>query len=106
MDTRASNVVNLAIDSMTCGHCTARVTEVLSRTAGVKVDSVSVGGAQLAVVDAAAAYAAVAALTKAGYPARVVGAAKSSDPPAPGCCGGTGVPEMGQNPEGTGSWCG
>lgn len=62
----------LHIDGMHCGSCVRRVTQALSATEGVQVEEVRIGAARLKSpgenprVDAA-----IAALAKAGYSARL-----------------------------------
>jgi copper chaperone CopZ len=71
--------LTLAIDGMSCGHCVARVKQTLAAAPGVQVENVSIGSASLA-YDAAASTPAriAAAVSAAGYPARV----KSAGAPA------------------------
>jgi copper chaperone len=65
-------MLTLAIDGMSCGHCVARVTQTLAAAAGVQVHDVSIGSASLA-YDAAISTpeTIAAAVSAAGYPARV-----------------------------------
>lgn len=62
----------LHIDGMHCGSCVRRVTQVLNSAEGVEVEEVRIGAARLKAshenppVDAA-----IAALAKAGYTARL-----------------------------------
>lgn len=104
MNTTSSNVLNLAIEGMSCGHCVGRVTKALTGIAGVEVMSVAVGSAQLGVTDNSAAEAAVAALAEAGYPARSDSPATASIGRAEGCCGGTSANDKAK--AGGGSCCG
>jgi copper chaperone CopZ len=64
--------LTLAIDGMSCGHCVARVKQTLAAAPGVHVENVAIGSASLA-YDAAASTpeTIVAAMSAAGYPARV-----------------------------------
>jgi copper chaperone CopZ len=62
----------LKIDGMHCGSCVRRVTQALSAVEGVTVNEVSVGAAQFSSArEPAPVEAAVAALAKAGFAARV-----------------------------------
>ena len=62
----------LKIDGMHCGSCVRRVTQALTATEGVEVKEVNIGSAELSSsqepvpIDAA-----IAALAKAGYSARL-----------------------------------
>lgn len=60
----------IAIDGMHCGACVRRVKAALDKTPGVVVESVEVGRAR-GKLDGASAEAVAAAVTAAGYPARV-----------------------------------
>ena len=62
----------LHIDGMHCGSCVRRVTQALSTTAGVEVQEVRIGAARLnSSLDNPPVDAAIAALAKAGYSARL-----------------------------------
>lgn len=62
----------LHIDGMHCGSCVRRVTQALSTTAGVEVQEVRIGAARLkSSSDNPPVDAAIAALAKAGYSARL-----------------------------------
>lgn len=62
----------LHIDGMHCGSCVRRVTQALSTTAGVEVQEVRIGAARLkSSADSPPVDAAIAALAKAGYSARL-----------------------------------
>ena len=62
----------LLIDGMHCGSCIRRVSQALASTEGVKVEEVRLGAARLsASADSAPVDLAIAALAKAGYPARL-----------------------------------
>jgi copper chaperone len=62
----------LRIERMHCGSCVRRVSQALASTPGIAVDEVRVGAARFhASDDPAPVDAAIAALAKAGYPARV-----------------------------------
>lgn len=63
--------IQLTIDGMTCGHCVARVRRLLEAQTGVQVHAVEVGSAsfELAGADPQAA---LEALAKGGFPARMV----------------------------------
>jgi len=61
----------LRIDNMHCGSCVRRVTQALASVAGIEVKEVQIGAARFATPDAAPSEAAIAALAKAGYPARL-----------------------------------
>lgn len=64
--------LTLRIDGMSCGHCLNAVNRALSAMAGVEVVSVTMGRADLRVdPDRVAADEVVAAVARAGYPARV-----------------------------------
>jgi copper chaperone len=60
----------LAIEGMHCGACVKRVKTALSTIPGVEVDEVEIGRAHGRVESADAVLAVVAAVTRAGYPAR------------------------------------
>lgn len=62
--------IRLEIEGMHCGACVRRVGEALKSVAGVKIAEVKVGEARLEAGDAQAA---IEALAKAGYTARVAG---------------------------------
>jgi len=59
----------LRIENMHCGACVKRVTQTLNGVTGTTVEDVQVGAAR--VLGAAAPEAMLAALARAGYPARV-----------------------------------
>ena len=62
----------LHIDGMHCGSCVRRVTQALSTTAGVEVQEVRIGAARLkSSSDNPPVDAAIVALAKAGYSARL-----------------------------------
>ena len=62
----------LRIENMHCGSCIRRVSQVLSTTEGIQVEEVRLGAARLSSTqDAPPVELAVAALAKAGYPARL-----------------------------------
>ena len=62
----------LRIDNMHCGSCVRRVTQALAATPGIQVQEVLVGKATLTTTENPAPIdLAVAALVKAGYPARL-----------------------------------
>jgi copper chaperone CopZ len=61
----------LRVDNMHCGSCVRRVTQTLASQAGVEVKEVRIGAARFAAAEPVAADAAIFALTKAGYPARL-----------------------------------
>jgi copper chaperone len=61
----------LRVDNMHCGSCVGRVTHVLASQPGVEVKEVRIGAARFAAPEAAFPDAAIAALAKAGYPARL-----------------------------------
>lgn len=62
----------LKIDGMHCGSCVRRVAQALSATEGLTVNDVQVGSAKLhSTQEPAPVEQAIAALAKAGYPARV-----------------------------------
>ena len=64
----------LRIDNMHCGSCIRRVSQALASIAGLGVKEVRVGAAHLnATADPAPVELAIAALAKAGYPARLEG---------------------------------
>jgi copper chaperone len=62
--------MKLAIEGMHCQACVRRVTQALERSNTGSVEHVGIGEATLAAPDTAAP-AVLAALEKAGYPARV-----------------------------------
>jgi copper chaperone len=62
----------LRIDGMHCGSCVRRVTQALNTTGGVEVEEVRIGAARLqSTDDNPPVEAAIAALAKAGYSARL-----------------------------------
>jgi copper chaperone len=62
----------LHIDGMHCGSCVRRVTQALSATDGVQVEEVRIGAARLrSPSEPPPVDAAIAALAKAGYTARL-----------------------------------
>lgn len=62
----------LHIDGMHCGSCVRRVTQALNSTKGVQVEEVRIGAARLkSLEDNPPLDAAIAALAKAGYSARL-----------------------------------
>jgi Cu+-exporting ATPase len=65
----------LRIDNMHCGSCIRRVSQALASTEGVQVEEVRLGAARLSMVHDTQAPApvdlAIAALAKAGFPARL-----------------------------------
>ena len=64
-----SDALTLAIDGMHCGACVKRVRVALEKVAGVAVDDVAIGKATVTLTGAAEADV-LAALEKAGYPAK------------------------------------
>jgi len=62
----------LRIDGMHCGSCVRRVTQVLNTTGGVEVEEVRIGAARFKSLDEKPPVdAAIAALAKAGFNARL-----------------------------------
>jgi copper chaperone len=62
----------LRIENMHCGSCIRRVSQALASTDGLKVKEVRVGAARLtSTLNPAPIDLALAALAKAGYPARL-----------------------------------
>ena len=61
----------LRVDNMHCGSCVSRVTHVLASQPGVEVKEVRIGAARFLAPGAMQAGTAIAALAKAGYPARL-----------------------------------
>ena len=62
----------LRIDNMHCGSCIRRVSQALRSAEGITVDEVRLGAARLSTIqDPPQADVALAALAKAGYPARL-----------------------------------
>jgi len=61
----------LQINGMHCGACIRRVEQALASTEGVKVEEVRLGAARLCAAAPTSADAAIAALAKAGYSARL-----------------------------------
>jgi copper chaperone CopZ len=64
-----SNALTLAIDGMHCGGCVKRVRAALEKVPGLAVGEVAIGKATVT-LDGAVEADVVAALDKAGYPAR------------------------------------
>ncbi len=62
--------LRIAIDGMHCGACVRRVRAALEKVPGVAVTEVEIGRAQLQVEGDGGAAAVIAALERAGYPAR------------------------------------
>lgn len=62
--------LTLAIDGMHCGACVRRVKTALEKVPGVQVGNVAIGRAEVELGEASAGDV-VAALEKAGYPARL-----------------------------------
>jgi copper chaperone CopZ len=61
----------LRVDNMHCGSCVRRVTQALAAEPGVEVKEVRIGAARFVSPEAVPAEAAIAALARAGYPARL-----------------------------------
>jgi copper chaperone len=61
----------LRIDNMHCGSCVRRVTQALASEPGVEVKEVRIGAARFEAPEAQPPEAAIAALAKAGFPARL-----------------------------------
>jgi len=62
----------LSIEGMHCGSCVRRVGQTLSATEGITVNEVRIGAARISAAEpATAADAAIAALAKAGFKARL-----------------------------------
>jgi copper chaperone CopZ len=61
----------LRIDNMRCGSCVRRVTQALASEPGIEVKEVRIGAARFAAPEALPVDAAIAALARAGYPARL-----------------------------------
>ena len=66
METNVSEIT-LNIEGMHCGACVRRVTQALQRVPGTTVEEVRIGAARVQSEDPAPL---LAALAKAGYPAR------------------------------------
>lgn len=65
--------INIQIEGMSCGHCLNAVRQALSETEGVRVDSVQMGRATVSYDESVAdPFGIEAAITNAGYPARVL----------------------------------
>ena len=63
---------SLRIDNMHCGSCVRRVSQALASTDGIEVKEVRVGAARInSTAGPAPVELALAALAKAGYPARL-----------------------------------
>ena len=62
--------VDLVIDAMHCDGCVRRVRTSLEHASGVQIEALGIGHARLNVASDATLNAVVAALEKAGYPAR------------------------------------
>jgi copper chaperone CopZ len=61
----------LRIDNMHCGSCVSRVTHALAAQPGIEVKEVRIGAARFAAPETVPVETAIAALAKAGYPARL-----------------------------------
>jgi copper chaperone len=73
---KASNMeietMRLKVENMTCGHCANAVTKASQNVAGVKEASVDLEKGELSVSGTPDAATLVAAIDKAGYPAKVI----------------------------------
>lgn len=78
--------LTLTIDGMSCGHCVQAVTRALESTPGISVRSVAVGTAQVDASGPTSAAAALAAIGRAGYQARVSEPAGQPERSGCGCC--------------------
>ena len=86
--------VTLSIDGMSCGHCVGQVKSALLGVAGVTVENVSVGSAEVAYDAAQVGPDAIAkAISEAGYDAKIASTKRSALSCAPtprqgggGCC--------------------
>lgn len=68
--------LNLTISGMSCAHCISRVTSALATLDGVTVDAVQIGSADVRYDPNARTPADIAAaVTEAGYEARLAGSA-------------------------------
>ena len=64
-------MLTLAIDGMSCGHCVARVKRTLSTAPGVHVNDISIGSAAVTYDPEATTPEKIASVVRAaGYPAR------------------------------------
>lgn len=63
--------ITLHIDGMHCGSCVRRVTQTIAAAGPYTVEEVRLGAARFETADNATPEAAIAALAKAGFPARV-----------------------------------
>lgn len=84
------NSIELHVEGMTCGACVRRVREALEPLAGVREVAVDLAAGRVRVGGEADSGQLIAALQKAGYPARP---AATPDAPAAakaGGCGGSG----------------
>jgi copper chaperone CopZ len=71
------STVSLTVDGMSCDHCVARVRKAIDGLVGVTSSSVRIGGAQVAFDPSSISEDEIAsAVTRAGYPAAAVAAAK------------------------------
>lgn len=68
-DAGSSHPFSLQIRGMSCQHCVAAVQKALRQTAGVAIEAVGVGYAQIRAQDASLALLAVEAITDAGFEA-------------------------------------
>ncbi len=67
----AMKEITLRIDGMHCGSCIRRVTQAIGNSGPVEVEEVRLGAARFQAAATDAADAAIAALAKAGFAARV-----------------------------------
>jgi copper chaperone len=63
--------ITLRIDGMHCGSCIRRVTQAINTAGAFEVEEVRLGAARFRAPDPSETNAAIAALAKAGYPARI-----------------------------------
>jgi copper chaperone CopZ len=63
--------ITLHIDGMHCGSCVRRVTQAIASAGPYTVEEVRIGAARFETADNASPEAALAALAKAGFPARL-----------------------------------
>ncbi len=61
----------LRVDNMHCGSCVRRVTQALASEPGVEVKEVRIGAARFVAPETLPVDTAIAALAKAGFPARL-----------------------------------
>ncbi len=87
MTMTAPTPLTLSVGGMTCGHCVRAVEQALATVPGVTVRQVRPGTADVLLAPGVTPDAALAAVTDAGYPARVAESAVRQPLRQSGGCG-------------------